>query len=94
MWALIKSSTCTESVVKTGLAIDGLKPGVNDAGMVALPVHGVVATRSEKGLYLIVSHRGAAVFAEPAILKFKPVLPFASERTRSLILTVEATPTS
>ena len=81
-------------MVKIGLAIDGLKPDDYDAGMAAFPVHGVVATKSEKGSYLIVSHRGAAVLAEPAILKFKPVLPFASERTRSLILTVEATPTS
>ena len=82
-------------MVATGLVTAGLKVAMSyDAGMTALPAQGVVAPTSEKGSYLIVSHRGAAVFAEPAILKFKPVLPFASERTRSLILTVEATPTS
>ena len=75
-------------MVTIGLAIDGLKEGVYDAGMEALPAHGVVATKSEKGSYLIVSHRGAAVFAEPAILKFRPVLPFASERMRSFRLKV------
>ena len=49
-------------MVKIGLGTDGLKPDVNDAGMVALPVHGVVAVASEKSLYMMVSHKGANVF--------------------------------